>query len=38
MRNETEMYRLEETTIQDILSEIGDFIRSDKNYSNLYKH
>jgi hypothetical protein len=37
MKDETEIYRLEETTIQDILSEIRDFIRSDKNYSNLYK-
>ena len=32
MRDETEMYRLDERTIEDILSEIGDFIRSDKNY------
>jgi len=36
MRDETEMHILEETTIKDIRSEIGDLIRSDKNYSNLY--
>ena len=32
LRDETDIYRLEETTIQDILSEIGDFIHSNKNY------
>ncbi|HET7644077.1 MAG TPA: hypothetical protein VFK40_11255 [Nitrososphaeraceae archaeon] len=32
LRDETAMYRLEETSYQDILSEIGDFIRNKKDY------
>jgi hypothetical protein len=32
LRDEIAMYRLDEMTIEDIISEIGDFIRSDKNY------
>ena len=35
LRDETEIYRLEETTIKDILSEIGDFIRSNKILKSL---
>jgi len=37
MKDETEIYRLEETTIQEILSEIGDYIRCNKIISNFYK-
>ena len=33
--DETAMYRLEERTIEDILSEIGEFIHNNKNYLKL---
>jgi hypothetical protein len=31
-RDEVDMYRLEETTIKNILFETGEFIRNDNNY------
>ncbi|HJT86186.1 MAG TPA: hypothetical protein VJ697_17030 [Nitrososphaeraceae archaeon] len=34
LRDETDMCRLEERTIEDILSEIGDFMRNNKIISN----